>query len=119
MKLYSTISEAFKNGTGDVFFIKDNQYVAVSRHAVDFGSMQAQGFTFLQYDETMKLAAAQGAQINPAVAASLGIEVKAPVVVEPATPVLQSPKKFYHSGSDMEVWGFLEEFPEFYNHGGL
>lgn len=62
MTTYKTVNEAFKNGTGDVFFTRNNEYVAVSRHAMDnagFAAMEAQGFKFMTYDETLAVAGAQ------------------------------------------------------------
>lgn len=52
--MYTTIKEAFANGTGDVFFTKNNLFVAVRRkdnHDYYFNN----GFTFLTFDEIMDL----------------------------------------------------------------
>jgi len=114
MTTYNTINEAFKNGTGDVFFTINGQYVAVSRHAMDsegFDAMIAQGFAFLSYEETITAAVNQGAGVHPAAAAAAGI-----MLPEKPAPAPQPVEKnrFYHSGSDQEVWGYYMEFPDAY-----
>lgn len=62
MTTYTTIKEAFAAGTGDNFFTKDGKFVAVSRkHDTLHQTLQNQGFTYLNYEETIKLAAEQEA----------------------------------------------------------
>ena len=56
MQTFKTIQEAFKNGTGDVFFTKDGNFVARSRHIDNLNDKMAkEGFTFLSYDEVVNL----------------------------------------------------------------
>lgn len=105
MITYQTINEAFQKGTGDVFFFNaNNEYIAVSRHSVDFERMTALGFTHLHHDRVIEIGRAE----KPAVK-------NEPVIV---TKHNEQKKQFVHY-SDSEVWGFLEDFPEFYNHCGL
>lgn len=105
MTTYQTITEAFQNGTGDVFFFNaNNEYIAVSRHSVNFDTMTALGFTHLPHDRVIEIGRAE----NPPVK-------NEPVIVSKHKEQI---KKFVHY-SDSEVWGFLEDFPEFYNHCGL
>ena len=104
MTTYNTVNEAFKNGTGDVFFTKDNQYIALSRHANPYDEMEALGFKFLTYSETLELATAQEVKEEPAKA------VKQPI------QVLSVKKVFIHHSSyyGSLTGGFFEEFPDAY-----
>lgn len=108
MTTYKTVNEAFKNGTGDVFFTINNEYVAVSRHAMDnagFAAMEAQGFKFLTYSETLELATAQEVKkVQPA-----------PVVEQPIK-VLSKRKVYINQGSYYPGFfgGFYEEYPDAY-----
>ena len=54
MKTYTTIKEAFKNGTGDVFFTKDNCFVAISRKD-DFTYYFNNGYALLSFEEIWAL----------------------------------------------------------------
>lgn len=105
MITYQTINEAFQNGTGDVFFFNaNNEYIAVSRHSVDYEAMTALGFTHLPYDKVLSIGRAEKPVVK-----------NEPVIVSQHKEQI---KNFVHY-SDREVWGFLEDFPEFYNHCGL
>src|SRR6188472_2546758 len=53
MQTYSTINEAFKNGSGDRFFTINGRYVALSRHLDNIEEMIERGFTFMQYEEVI------------------------------------------------------------------
>lgn len=101
MTTYKTVNEAFKNGTGDVFFTKNNEYVAVSRHAMDnagFEAMEAQGFKFMTYDETLAIAGAQ--------------EVKERQEKPAPAPVKKS--EFVHISISSPFDEFYLEFPDAY-----
>jgi hypothetical protein len=102
MTTYTTINEAFKNGTGDVFFIKDDRFVAVSRHAIPFEQMEAEGFKYLTYSETIKIAGTQ--------------EVKKAPIVEQPIQVLSKRKVCINQGSYYPGFfgGFYEEYPDAY-----
>lgn len=52
---YQTIQEAFRNGTGDVFFKKENQFVCFSRHDNNIEEMESEGFEFINYEEVIRL----------------------------------------------------------------
>lgn len=105
MTTYNTVNEAFKNGTGDVFFTRGNQYIALSRHAVPFEEMEAQGFKYLTYSETLELATAQEVK-----------EELAKPVKQPIIQVLSVKKVFIHHSSyyGSLTGGFFEEFPDAY-----
>lgn len=105
MATYKTVNEAFKKGTGDVFFTRNSEYVAVSRHAMDnagFAAMEAQGFKFMTYDETLEAAGAQ--------------EVKEAQAVKQPIEVLSMKKVFIYHGSyyGTLTGGFFEEYPDAY-----
>ncbi len=100
MTTYKTISEAFKNGTGDVFFTKNNEFVAVSRHSIPFEEMEEQGFKFLTYSETLEIATRQDVEEN-----------KKAYFTKP-TPK-QEPKQFINY-PDQEAWAYYQEFPDAY-----
>jgi hypothetical protein len=53
MQTYSSINEAFKNGSGDRFFTINGRYVALSRHLDNIEEMIERGFTFMQYEEVI------------------------------------------------------------------
>lgn len=56
MTTYSTIQEAFKNGTGDVFFTKNNQFVCFSRKdKISLSEMNEYGFSYVTYSEVIEL----------------------------------------------------------------
>jgi hypothetical protein len=63
MTTYTTIKEAFKNGTGDVFFTKNNCFVATSRKN-DFSYYLNNGFSLLSYEETLALDKAQNVRVE-------------------------------------------------------
>lgn len=104
MTTYNTVNEAFKNGTGDVFFTRNSEYVAVSRHSVDFEGLEAQGFKFMTYSETLELAGAQEVK-----------EAQAKAVKQPIE-VISKRKVFIHHSSyyGSLTGGFFEEFPDAY-----
>lgn len=60
MDKFKTIKEAFANGTGDVFYRKGNEFVAIDRNneagALD---LQAEGFTRLKHSEVVDIATDQ------------------------------------------------------------
>lgn len=58
MTTYTTIKEAFSNGTGDVFFTKNNRFIAVCRKD-DNSNLIDLGFKLLSYDEVTALAVTQ------------------------------------------------------------
>jgi hypothetical protein len=105
MQTYKTINEAFKNGTGDVFFLSNKaEYIALNRHTVDYNDMFDKGYDLLNYAEVLEIAALQTPTET------------APII----TPETQSElKHFFHSRPDREVLGYYDEFPEFYNNNGL
>ena len=105
MNTYQTITQAFQNGTGDVFFFNsNNEYIAISRHTANFEKMTALGFTHLPHDRVIEI----------------GRTEKPPVKNEPVivSKHVEQIKNLVHY-SDSEVWGFLYDFPEFYHHCGL
>jgi len=107
MTTYKTVNEAFKNGTGDVFFTKNNEYVAVSRHAMDnaaFEAMEAQGFKFMTYDETLLAAATQE------------VEERQKKAIEQPIKVISIKKVFIQHSSyyGSLTGGFFEEYPDAY-----
>ena len=56
MQTFQTIQEAFKNGTGDVFFSKDGRYVSRSRHIDNLvHKMELEGFKFIPYKRVIEL----------------------------------------------------------------
>lgn len=97
---YPTIKDAFAQGSGDVFFKNQSGFIAVSRHSVNFGEMEAAGFIYMSYQETLDTAAAQNPAPSP--------------VQSPAKKEARGPKKFVNY-PDMEVQGFYDEFPDAYN----
>lgn len=99
MKTYNTINEAFKNGSGDCFFSKDGKFVAFSRNDDRREEMEAKGFIALTHSEVLELAKA-----------------RQPIKETTATAVApnqREPKKFVNH-TDMEVWGYYDEFPDAY-----
>ncbi len=63
---YNTIAEAFLKGSGDVFFIKDNQFVSINRkHIEKHNELLTEGFLMLSYSETIQLAQQQEPKKEP------------------------------------------------------
>lgn len=55
---YKTINQAFENGTGDVCFEKNNQYLFISRHSgmAIFEELKNEGFRYVEYNEVLRIA---------------------------------------------------------------
>lgn len=53
MTMYNTILEAFKNGSGDVFFTKEEKYIAVSRKD-DLSYYFDNGYEFMTYEKIIE-----------------------------------------------------------------
>ena len=52
MKTYKTIQQAFDLGSGDCFFTKDNEFIAVSRKDIEkHNLLESDGFRFMPYEE--------------------------------------------------------------------
>jgi hypothetical protein len=95
--MFPSIKDAFKNGSGDVFFKNENGYVAVSRHSVNFEEMAEKGYSHVPHNEVLNIAKEQE-----------------PQPIKEMKPAPVAPKNYvYHS--DMEVQSYYDEFPDAYN----
>lgn len=94
MTTYPTISEAFKNGSGDVFFANTERtkFFAISRH---LGVREISGFDCLSYSETLSLA-----------------EIQKPEPV--AKLVEEAPKKPAKMVDTSRAYSFYDEYPDAY-----
>lgn len=110
MKLYSTIKEAFNNGTGDVFFTLDEtSFIAVSRHDAEcFEVLQADGFRMMDYDETMRLDKEQRAVAEK--------EIEQPII---SCANVNFAGMRANNFEDTELAGYMNDFPEFFENYGL
>lgn len=103
MTTYNTIAGAFKNGSGDVFFTKDNQFIAVSRKD-DNSNFLNLGFTQLTYDEVIE---------TDRLERSLNITpIDSNVIANLQNIKAKSVKSYsnLHNGHD----GYYDEFPDAY-----
>ena len=96
MTTYTTINEAFKNGTGDVFYTKDSRFVAVCRKD-DNSDLVVKGFTLLTYEQVTALAVAH-------------VENK----VQPQQPTIIEKMKSNLVKSYATSDGYYDEFPDAY-----
>lgn len=96
MTTYTTIKEAFANGTGDVFYTKNNRFIAVSRKD-DNSNLSNDGFKLLSYDEVTALAVTH-------------IENK----VQPHQPTIIERMKSNLVKSYAICDGYYDEFPDAY-----
>jgi hypothetical protein len=107
MKTYQTIQEAFKNGTGDVFFFMGGeamQYIALSRHVDHDSTMFELGFDRLTYDEVVLIATKEQAERQH------NIEKKVAKAINKSGETING---FIHiSCSPFD--GFYDEFPDAY-----
>ena len=96
MTTYTTIKEAFANGMGDVFFTKNNRFIAVSRKD-DNSNLANHGFKLLSYTEVIALADSQ---------IKNNVQPSQPTIIEKMkTNLVESP-----SSCD----GYYDEFPDAY-----
>jgi hypothetical protein len=54
---YTTINQAFENGTGDVCFSLNNEYLFVSRKSemAIFEELKHLGFVFIPYEDVLRI----------------------------------------------------------------
>jgi hypothetical protein len=54
---YTTINQAFENGTGDVCFEKNNEYLFISRKSSMeiFEELKNDGFRYVEYSEVLRI----------------------------------------------------------------
>lgn len=95
MTTYTTIKEAFANGMGDVFYTKNNRFIAVCRKD-DNSNLEIFGFTLLSYDNVISLSNTQ---------------IKNKVEPKPFTIIekLKNMAKSYDCND-----GYYDEFPDAY-----
>ena len=68
MKTYKTIQQAFSSGTGDCFFSKQNEFIAVSRkNNSKHNELLENGFKFMQHDEVRNEALRTEPKVEPKV----------------------------------------------------
>jgi hypothetical protein len=103
MTTYTTIKEAFANGTGDQFYKKDNQFVCISRHLDAYEKMLAVSFTFVPYS-----------QVRKAVMEDNGYKFKPETSYsnEARELIVNKPAKTFCSRSTCDQ--YYEEFPDAY-----
>jgi len=106
MTTYNTILEAFRNGTGDHFYTKENKFIAVSRKS-DNRYLEKLGFTFMTYEEIVSTDKAQKA-LNP--------EPVKIIEVKPIEVKEKSDQYFSRRHSNISsCQSYYEEFPDAYN----
>lgn len=68
MKTYKTVKEAFKYGTGDVFYKKDDSFVAISRNSdiSIFDDLESDNYNLMSYDEVIKQSFKEGNDVMSA-----------------------------------------------------
>lgn len=112
MKTYNTIQEAFGKGAGDVFFKKDNHFIALSRkeESTYDGTMEAQGFTLMEYSEVISMANKKN-DIDSAALWCVAVKRRS----EDRDKVLAEAhqKKMINTGGNFGN-GYYDEFPDAY-----
>ena len=96
MTTYTTIKEAFANGTGDVFFTKNNRFISVCRKDDNINLIN-EGYALLSYDEVTTLAAIQTQNS-----------------VQPQQPTIIEKMKSNLVKSYSTCDGYYDEFPDAY-----
>lgn len=58
---YTTINQAFENGTGDVCFSLNNEYLFISRKSemIVFEELKQLGFIYIPYEDVVKIGKAE------------------------------------------------------------
>lgn len=100
MTTYKTIKEAFANGTGDVFFTKNGEYIAVSHHD-DNKYLSGSGFVWLNFTQVKAISDAQNTPI---------VDIREKLVQHRAKNQAMTKDNIYN-GRD----GYYDEFPDAYN----
>lgn len=97
-QLFPTISEAFKNGTGDNFYSKDGKYLCISRNTplTKVDALIKDGFEYIPYLQILELTKAERTTKT--------IEVKTP---EPPKEI----KRMSHINYSTSDW-WMEEMPD-------
>jgi len=101
MKTYNTIKKAFENGSGDTFFQKEGEFVAVSRKDENIHeALNAQGFEFLPWHLAFEIGKAQ---IEKTELPIISEEKNTPSVKTKTSRFMNN----YHDG-------YYDEFPDAY-----